>query len=140
MKRLMSRLPLMMSLVALVLVTGAVVTAENKADRARLLETRACSGCDLTGTNLSPYDLTGISAPSALMSGAILYRSTLKDADLRGADLSRANLRGANLTNAKLAGANLDGADLSEAVGANLALTTTTAATKCPNGSAGPCQ
>jgi uncharacterized protein YjbI with pentapeptide repeats len=63
------------------------VQAYNPEDVRRLLDTNACSGCDLTGANL-------------------------RGANLRGANLSGANLSGANLSGADLSGANLSGANL----------------------------
>jgi uncharacterized protein YjbI with pentapeptide repeats len=65
----------------------------------RLLETKQCVGCDLSGANLS---------------GADLREANLGGADLYGADLQGADLQGANLTDAQLDNANLDGADLRE--------------------------
>ena len=85
MTRSTSRLPLIVFFSAVCSVVMLnVVTAENKDDRARLLATRECSGCDLTGTNLSPYDLHGVKVQAALLSDAILYRSNLAGADLTG--------------------------------------------------------
>ncbi len=53
----------------------------------RLLKTKKCPKCDLSGADLSNADLAG--------------------ADLRGAELSAAKLDGANLSNADLTGAEL---------------------------------
>jgi uncharacterized protein YjbI with pentapeptide repeats len=63
----------------------------------RLLETKQCIGCDLSGANLS---------------GADLREANLGSADLYGANLQGADLQGANLTDAQLDNANLDGANL----------------------------
>lgn len=64
------------------------VQAGSQKDLQKLLSTRECIQCDLSGLNLSGTHLIG--------------------ADLRGA-----NLQGANLTNANLEGADLTGAKLS---------------------------
>ncbi|MFB2875502.1 pentapeptide repeat-containing protein [Floridanema aerugineum] len=76
----------------------------------RLLNTKECSGCDLSGENLSNLDLS-----NANLSGADLSNANLRNSMLAGANLSYATLRGANLTLAVLIGANLSGADLSYA-------------------------
>lgn len=60
----------------------------------RLLETKACVRCDLSGADLSEASLAG--------------------ANLEGANLTNANLSKANLDSAYLVGATLDGADLTE--------------------------
>jgi uncharacterized protein YjbI with pentapeptide repeats len=131
---------LLLSSALLTFVAISVARAENPDDRARLLQTRECAGCDLSDAKLTPTDLSGVSAPTAIFRNAMMYRANLKDADLKGADLSNANLEGADLTNTKLTGANLDGANLSKTTGANLTGTVTTSATTCPSGSNGPCQ
>ena len=137
----MSRLQRIFIVCALVFVSALqVVRAENKAQRAQLLKTRECAGCDLSDANLSPYDLNGVKAPGAVFTNAILYRSKLRGADLTSANLANANLRSADLTGAILTGANLDSADLSDTIGANLTGAITTSGTKCPNRKAGPCQ
>ena len=68
----------------------SVVNAVNPDDLRKLLTTKSCPGCDLSGANLRGEDLRG--------------------ANLQGANLSGANLQGANLSGAS--GANLDGAHL----------------------------
>jgi len=74
---------------------GAAKTAENER---RLLQIRACVGCDLRGANLD---------------GIILRNADLRYADLRGANLRRAYLGGAQFDAADLRGANLNAANLS---------------------------
>jgi uncharacterized protein YjbI with pentapeptide repeats len=61
----------------------------------RLLETKACVRCNLSGADLATADL--------------------EDANLEGANLQGANLQGANLEGAYLVGANLSDANLTEA-------------------------
>ncbi len=83
----------------------------------RLLETKACEGCDLTNARLSGKDLS-----SANLVGADLTNADLRDTILVGADLTLAILRKANLNNAILNGANLSGTDLSFANLSNASL------------------
>ncbi len=107
-------------------------TAKNKA---LLLETKRCYGCnltgvDLTGKNMESADLEGadltgsrlesVNFENANLKGAILVKVDLRNADLRKADLYKANLAGADLTGAKLDGALLDDAQLSDTVGYEL--------------------
>jgi len=110
----------------------AAETAKNKE---RLLETKRCYGCnltgvDLTGKNMDSADLEGadltgsrlegVNFKKANLKGAILVKADLRNADLRKADLYKANLSGANLTGAKLDEALLDDAQLSDTVGYEL--------------------
>ncbi|MCL1463807.1 pentapeptide repeat-containing protein [Argonema galeatum] len=84
--------------------------AQNVSPIERLLTTKECQGCDLSGANLNSVDLSG-----ADLSGADLSDASLKNTLLVGANLSGANLRGADLTQAMLTGANISGADLTYA-------------------------
>ncbi len=77
---------------------------------ARLIETQACVGCDLSGSDLNGLNLSG-----ANLSGAVLTKADLSGARLSDANLSDANLVGANLQGAILNRANLIGTDLSNA-------------------------
>lgn len=63
----------------------------------KLLETRECRGCDLSGTNLAQLNLEGVN-----LEDANLERVNLKGAKLKNANLQRANLRRANLEQADL--------------------------------------
>ncbi|MDH4317650.1 MAG: pentapeptide repeat-containing protein [Desulfobulbaceae bacterium] len=88
----------------------------------RLIETKNCRLCDLSGLDLKRIDLSGADLEGANLTGAKLFLANLSGANLRnanlqsaglgGADLSGADLRGANLTGAILAGAYLTGAIL----------------------------
>jgi uncharacterized protein YjbI with pentapeptide repeats len=71
----------------------------------RLLETRECVGCDLSGAMLEEANLEG-----ARLAGAMLEEAKLARARLRKADLSGANLGGADARGADLRGARVDGA------------------------------
>lgn len=84
--------------------------AENLEQIQRLLSTKECQGCDLSGAGLVLADLAG-----AKLSGANLTRTNLSQANLTGADLSGANLTGASLSGANLGGANLSGANITGA-------------------------
>ncbi len=118
-------------------VCATAARAYEEADLRRLLETKECPGCDLSGAplegadlrdaellgaNLSDADLWGANLFGAYLSNADLTGAYLRDADLRGAVLRRADLWRADLRRANLTGANLIGADLSNAylISANL--------------------
>ncbi|MFB2939054.1 pentapeptide repeat-containing protein [Aerosakkonemataceae cyanobacterium BLCC-F154] len=92
------------------LILGLGISAQEIDPVERLLNTKECSGCDLSGENLSNVDLG-----NANLSGADLSNANLRNSMLAGANLSGASLRGANLTLAVLVGANLNDADLSYA-------------------------
>ena len=68
------------------------------------------SGCRLSGANLSTANLSG-----CVMVGADLRAANLEGADLRGCNLVNANLRRARLARANLRGATLTGSDLRHA-------------------------
>lgn len=80
----------------------------------RLLTSKACPFCDLSGADLSQTrlakadlngaNLSGANLTLADLSGANLQRANLDQADLSGADLSFANLEGANLRGTNLEG------------------------------------
>ncbi len=98
----------------LLLLTGLTtsIRAENIADMQKLLSTKNCQQCDLSGAGLVMNDLTGAKLGGANLVGANFSRANLTGADLRGANLTGASLHGANLMGADLRGANLTGADL----------------------------
>ena len=113
--------------VAACLAATTVLLSAYRADPAQvkqLRETKRCEGCNLQDADLR---------------GTFLDGAHLKNADLRGAKLYKATLRQADLTDANLYGADLSGADLRGVRGLNLAGATTTAQTRCVDGSAGPC-
>lgn len=91
---------------------GAAVLGENISDLQQLLETKRCTGCDLSNAGLVQSNLAGAKLDQANLVGANLSQANLSGADLRGANLNGASLHGANLTGANLSGANLSGADL----------------------------
>lgn len=93
----------------------------------RLLQTKECVGCNLTGALLKDVNLQGANLESANLQGADLERTNLaqtnlKLANLTGADLEKTNLSGADLTDANLFDADLEKANLQGAnlLGANL--------------------
>lgn len=98
----------------------------------RLLDTKGCYGCRLTGVDLTGKNLEGVDLEGADLSGsslegadlenanlkgAILVGANLRNANLEGADLYKADLSGADLTGAKLVGTLLDEAQLSDTLG-----------------------
>lgn len=74
-----------------------------------LIETRACSGCQLQNSNLSGMDLSGVDLSGAILNGSKLYQT-----NLRGANLQRASLLNVSFSETALSGANLRNADLSD--------------------------
>ena len=58
----------------------------------QLLETKQCEGCNLSGANLSSYNLIG----------ANLSNANLSNADMFGANLSNVNISNANLSGARM--------------------------------------
>ncbi len=82
----------------------------------RLLETKSCSACDLSGVDLQKAVLKKADLAGANLSGADLSLANLAKANLSGANLSGANLAEANLVQADLSGADLSGANLHWAI------------------------
>ena len=116
----------MLPIVSLALILVAPLASGLVAEqRDRLLKTKACEGCDLSGLTLSHAVLNGARLAGANLRGASLQYAALKMADFTGADLTDADLsnafirpgtfRRANLSGAKLVGARLPNADLTEA-------------------------
>lgn len=92
----------------------APVEAANPEHVKRLLETKECSGCDLSGANLSlailvNANLRGANLRGANLSGADLTRANLSQADLSSANLNQAYLMMANLDRTNLTGASTNG-------------------------------
>lgn len=75
----------------------------------RLLKSKSCPGCDLSGVNLSQSKLENANLEGANLAGAQLSLADLSGANLRKANLQKANLGGADLAYADLEGANLTG-------------------------------
>ncbi|GAB4377038.1 MAG: hypothetical protein Kow00121_25370 [Elainellaceae cyanobacterium] len=111
--------------------------AEDLEQAQQLLNTKECSGCNLSRiglvyanlvgaelsranllqANLSRANLNGANLSGANLTGAILFNANLSGADLSDADLSGADLRGAILTGANLQGATVDQTNFLGAIG-----------------------
>jgi uncharacterized protein YjbI with pentapeptide repeats len=78
----------------------------------RLLKTKECQRCDLTGCDLSGAKLTWANLTGANLAGANLREVDLFFASLTGANLTEANLYLADMTVARLTEANFHGAEL----------------------------
>jgi len=106
--------------------------ADIEKNRLRLLNTKKCYGCNLTGVDLAEKNLEGVDLEGADLTGSrlagadlensnlkgtILIGADLKNAKLQGADLYKANLSKADLTGAKLDGALLDDVQVSDTIG-----------------------
>lgn len=74
-----------------------------------------CSGCDLSGADLSVENLWNADLSRADLTGANLTGSRLEGADMTGAILAGADLTGANLRYTILHDADLTGATLKDA-------------------------
>ena len=101
---------------ALLLVLPLHAVEHRPDPRERLLDQRACRGCDLRRVDLQEAHLIGADLRDADLEGADLRGANLEGVDLSGARLVTADLRGATLTNADLTGTDLRGADLRSAV------------------------
>lgn len=76
----------------------------------QVLQTRECSGCDLSRAKLSFANLRGSNLRYANLFSADLKLADLREANLIGAILDKADLRGADLTSAYMSEINLCGA------------------------------
>lgn len=120
------------------------VWAFSEQDRQRLAAANECSGCDLSGLDMSNgsfhggdfsrSNLAGANFSEAVLATANLQNSDLRGANLSGAELDRATLTGADLTGANLADTDISGADFSGVKGLTQAQLDTT----CDDGSADP--
>lgn len=103
-------------------VINNVNSTTQAADIKRLLTTKECPGCNLSGANLANATLTFVNLIDANLSGADLNGASLIGANLTNANLTNADLKGAKLNGAKLITTNLNGTNLAEAnlLGVNL--------------------
>jgi uncharacterized protein YjbI with pentapeptide repeats len=81
----------------------------------KLLDTKRCVDCDLSGVDLAGRRLAAADLERADLRGADLRKINLREANLKGADLRGADLRDADLREADLYRADLSGADLTGA-------------------------
>jgi len=106
---------LMAALLLISLGDAALVEAADPSHVRQLLETKECSGCDLSRANLSGASLSFAILVNANLMGANLKGANLSGANLTLANLSEADLRLANLNQAFLTSANLDQTNLTGA-------------------------
>ena len=99
--------------------------SENLQHTNKLLATKQCQQCDLSGTGLVMANLSGARLAGANLSNANLSRANLAGADLRGANLTGTSLYGANLSGANLKGAIFNTTDLRGTYLTNADLTNT---------------
>jgi uncharacterized protein YjbI with pentapeptide repeats len=104
----MKRLLLVLATVAVFVAIAKPAMGENPEHVQRLLETGACSKCNLVGADLTGAHLIGADLRDANLSYANLTSTNLEGADLTGANLAGADMTEAFLTNAVLDHANLD--------------------------------
>ena len=93
---------------------------EKMARLARLVKSKKCFACDLSGMDLSNMrlaksDLEKADLSDCNLEGANLGAANLKGANLRRANLKKADLKGADLYKADLTAADLSGADMKKA-------------------------
>lgn len=133
-----------LQVLGLLVVTGAGVAAQQTAPQSdalkKLLADRTCVGCNLAGIALTPAKLAGVNLTAANLFEANLYFADFEKANLSGASFVNANLSKARFKDATVDGADFSGANLFAATDLNFARTTTTSATTCPDGAAGPCR
>jgi uncharacterized protein YjbI with pentapeptide repeats len=97
---------------------SAAALAEDKKKRdnlSRLLDSKRCYGCDLSGSDLSNKRLKKADLEKADLRHCNLREADLEGANLKGAQLQGADLRGADLRDADMYKANLSDADLTDA-------------------------
>lgn len=80
----------------------------------KLLDTKSCIGCNLTGADLLRAKLNGASLQNSILDGARFCLSVLTNADFKGASLQNvkfcgADISGANFIDADLTNASFDG-------------------------------
>lgn len=95
----------------------APITDVKGVARERLLDTKKCYGCDLSGLDLSGLNLKNADLEKADLTGCDvsetdLRKANLKDARILNADLRNADLREADFYKADLSGSDLTGADI----------------------------
>lgn len=98
--------------------TPWVLSAENVAPQQnleKLISTRSCRGCDLTGLDLTRLDLSEVDVEGADMSHTKLSLTNLSSANLKKTTLNGALFAGTDLAGADLRGANLQGTSLDNA-------------------------
>lgn len=98
-------------------VTNSSSAATRQENLQKLLATKKCRRCDLSGVNLTRANLSGADLKGADLSSAVLSSANLFQAELQSSNLEKAKLDGANLYGIRLNEADLGGVDLS---GANL--------------------
>jgi uncharacterized protein YjbI with pentapeptide repeats len=81
----------------------------------KLITTRSCKGCDLSGLTLNRMNLTGVDLEGADLSLTKLSLTNLTGANLRNTNLRGTVFGGTDLSNADLRGADLRGTSLDSA-------------------------
>lgn len=81
----------------------------------KLIQSRSCKGCDLSGLTLTRMDLAGVDLEGADLSLAKLSLTNLSGANLKNTNLRGTVFGGADLSNADLRGADLRGTALDSA-------------------------
>ncbi|OKH13677.1 hypothetical protein NIES592_13810 [Fischerella major NIES-592] len=95
---------------------GYALRKEVAENVSKLLSTRSCKECDLSGVDLSNLSLNDVDLRWANLSGANLNNTNLSGANLENSILFAANLERTNLTKAKIEGANLAKAKLTATI------------------------
>ena len=78
----------------------------------KLISSRDCPSCNLSGANLNGTNLSGANLSNANLSLAWIMNANLSYANLSGANLERANMSDSNLTHANLNNATINNAYL----------------------------
>lgn len=94
--------------------TSKAVTDDKSKNLKKLLDTKKCYHCDLSGLDLSGKNLSGADLEGANLKGCNLEKTDLSEAILKGASLVDANLKKADLEEADLYKADFSGANLTD--------------------------
>ena len=94
---------------------SAAPSVTAKENLAKLLATRICTGCDLSGLNFNRMDLSKVNLEGADLSMSTFFLTNLSYANLRNTTMSGAVFGGADLGDADLTGADLRGVSLDSA-------------------------
>ncbi len=98
-----------------VFISGSVCAAESDTalkNLEKLVKTKSCRGCDLSGLTLNRLDLVGADLEGADLSSAKLSLTNLSRANLKKCNLRGATFGGTDLSDADLRGADLRGTSL----------------------------
>jgi uncharacterized protein YjbI with pentapeptide repeats len=133
----MRRIALVIVVAMISFVAAGSLSAYDESDLQKLKTTGNCVDCDLSGTVLIHWVLSGADLSGANLAGANLTDASLVGTNLAGANLSNAILEGASLAQANLFRVRLSGTNL---FFTNLTGATWTDGSRCERRSSGWCK